>query len=79
MNRSGWPDVPLVPATSSHGQASTSGCHRSVSSGGSGRTVHVLFIPATPPLRWTVIFIGLWTFIGLDLQGPGLIVGLPGA
>jgi hypothetical protein len=58
MNRSGWAAVPpLVMA--SHGHASISGCHRSVSSGGSGWTVHVLFIPATPPLRWTIIFMSL--------------------
>jgi hypothetical protein len=59
MNRSGWPAAPPVPATASHGQASISGCHRSVSSGGSGRTVHVRGIPAMPPLRWTVIFMSL--------------------
>ena len=42
---------PACPATASQGHASISGCQRSVSSGGSGWTVHVLFMPAMPPLR----------------------------
>ena len=64
-NRSGWPRSPRpARGTASHGQASISGCQRSVSSGGVGWTVHVRFMPAMPPLRWTVIFIGLGSSCG---------------
>jgi hypothetical protein len=75
MKRSGSFAVLAWFFASSHGHASTIGSQRSFSSSETASTLQTRVIAATPPLRWTVIFMtGCFSF---DVLAWPTTAGLP--